>query len=154
MKHFAAPLLLAPLLAFAQPPQGQMTEQAFFNRMKQQMLPIMTDSIPAMEQTRACVNASNNSADLNNCVAIMTAFQAKVEGRAQKPANVPGHEGKPPQPPRLEWSPGLKKQILEDIRISIKNTHTAKGCLEKSNNNQEMSSCMAAAGIEPPQPRR
>lgn len=154
MKYFAAPLLLAPLVAFAQAPQGQMTEQEFFNRMKQQMLPIMTDSIPAMQKTKECVSASQNSEELNACAAIMTAFQAKVEGNARKPANVPGHKAAPPAPPKLEWSPELKQRILTDISTSIKNTSTGKSCLEKSNSNQEMSSCMTAAGIAPPQRRR
>ncbi|OOZ37657.1 hypothetical protein [Solemya velesiana gill symbiont] len=122
-----------------------------FAQMKAKILPAITASLPNLEKIKSCVNASKNSEDLNGCVDIMMAFQKKMMGGAAGPANVPEHNT---QSPRMKWSAELKERILADLSQSIKNTTAAKGCLESSSNNAQMSSCMEAAGIKRQQPPR
>ncbi|MES9879049.1 MAG: hypothetical protein ABW162_12075 [Candidatus Sedimenticola sp. PURPLELP] len=152
MKFVTTALLLAPAIAMAAPQQDPTQDPKVFAQVKARMLPAMSESLPAMEETQACVSASKNSDDLNGCVAIMMSYQQKVMGGAAKPANVPGHKTPAPQAPKLTWSPKLKERILADLSTSIKNTNAAKGCLESSATHAEMSSCMDAAGIKRPQP--
>ncbi len=152
MKPILAILLLAPAVAMAQQAKNPMTDPQMFAQMKQMMMPQMQESLPAMEQTRSCVSASQNSADLNGCVEIMTAFQNKMRANMPKPPQgAPGHNAQQPAPPKLEWTPELKEKLMADIGTSIKNTNIAIKCMQQSSKHEEMRNCMQANGIQPGQ---
>ncbi|MEW8551731.1 MAG: tRNA methyltransferase, partial [Candidatus Thiodiazotropha endolucinida] len=55
-------LLLLPSLALAQPPGGQIHQQQFFEQSKEKMLPMMSKSIPAIKQTKRCLETANDQA--------------------------------------------------------------------------------------------
>ncbi|MES9963866.1 MAG: hypothetical protein ABW116_10015 [Candidatus Sedimenticola sp. 20ELBAFRAG] len=146
MKLFTTALLLAPAIVLAASPhQNPMQDPQLFAKMKERILPAMTESLPYMEKTKACVSKSSNTKEFNDCAAI------KMEFRNKMMANEPGHKDvQPPQPPKLEWSPELKQQALTDIELSINNTTATIGCLKSSNNREQMSSCMQKTGIKSP----
>ena len=87
MKFVTTALLLAPAIAMAAPQQDPTQDPTqdpkVFAQVKARMLPAMSESLPAMEETQACVGASKNSDDLNGCVAIMMSYQQKVMGGAR-----------------------------------------------------------------------
>ncbi|OQX42236.1 MAG: hypothetical protein B0D89_01685, partial [Candidatus Sedimenticola endophacoides] len=143
IRPLAASLLLAPLAALAQPHHGQVDPQEHFNRMKAHMLPMMVESIAPMEQTRDCIAASTDTEQLNACSSIMMAYQEKMMQGMRRPAGAAQH--KMPEPRRLDWSPEMRQRMLTDMNTAIDNTRIANDCMEKSDNQQEMSGCMQAA---------
>ena len=139
MKVFL-PLLLVPALAFAQQGQPPQMDQKMFEQIKQSMLPMIQKSLPAMEDTRACVQATGNSEQLQQCAQKMVEFSRQMMIMAGTPAD------KIPEPPpeamQMEWSEEIKGKILADIDQAIVRTRATKGCLESSADNQQMSACM------------
>ena len=140
---FLFSLLLVPVLAFAQAPQGQMDERQMFEHFKSMMLPLMDKSLPVMQQIKACIERSQNAQDLDSCLDIMMDFQKEMAasmagGGAQVPI---------PEKPQLQWSPELKSEMLADISKSIQETSATKACLESSATGREMDACMAKAGV-------
>ena len=72
-----ATLLLVPVVALAQAPNSGMDRGQMLEQMKRVMLPMMEQSLPEMDKTRQCVQASGNTAELNKCAEIMQEFQKK-----------------------------------------------------------------------------
>jgi hypothetical protein len=153
----AATLLLIPVVALAQAPNSGMDRGKMLERMKQSMLPMMEQSLPEMEKTRQCVQASGNSAELKRCAEIMQAFQEKMMEQMGPPpgargpgAGHPGAGAPPPQKvPDIEWSEKKKEEILQGLDMSIKQASAMKGCLQSSGTPEQMDSCMQQSGLSP-----
>jgi hypothetical protein len=135
-------LLTLPINLPAQTANGQPPQIPEFADVKMRMLPMMTDSLGPMTQTRDCIAASQNSDQLNGCISIMADYQKKMMASMDR-----GHATPPPEPPKLEWSEELKTRMLTDIDLSIKNTLSTKSCLELSTSHEQMTQCMEAAGL-------
>ncbi|MCB1751176.1 MAG: hypothetical protein KDI74_05575 [Gammaproteobacteria bacterium] len=162
----ASTLLLIPVVALAQAPGAGMDRGKMLEQMKQSMLPMMEQSLPEMEKTRQCVQASKNSADLNECAENMRAFQQKMMAGMKPPpgARPPAGEGQPgapgagkampppPKPQEIEWSEKKRDEIVQGLDISIKQATAMKGCLQSSNTPEQMDSCMEQAGLGPKRP--
>lgn len=143
-----APLLMVPLIAFAQqPPPGQMDKEQYFQQMKQMMLPMMEKSLPAMEETRSCVEKSGDSAQLNGCVAMAAEFQKEMMAAMGAPADAAQAM---PETPKLEWSESLRAEIVRDLAESIRGTTITRECLVSSQDSGAMEACMTRAGMGPP----
>ena len=98
---FAALLLLVPSIALAQQPpqgtppgmpQGTIDKAEMLKQLQQHMLPMLQESIPNMEEAKACVAASNNKQDLAKCAEIMRDFQQRMMAKMAPP----GMAGKAP----------------------------------------------------------
>ena len=138
-------LLLLPLVAFAQQPPGQqIDQQAYYEQMKQAMLPMMDKSLPAMQETRGCVERSGNSAELNGCMEKAMAFQAEMLKMMGAP---PEATAAMPETPQLEWSESLRAEILGDLDQSIESTVATRKCLTASATPDAMQACMNDAGL-------
>jgi hypothetical protein len=143
---FAATLLLIPVVAFAQAPGAGMDRGKMLEQMKQSMLPMMEKSLPEMENTRQCVQASGNSADLKKCAEIMQNFQKKMMVEMGAPADaVPP----PQQEADIEWSQKVKDEILQGLETSIQQASAMTGCLQSSSTPEQMDSCMQQSGLSP-----
>lgn len=155
----AATLLLIPVVALAQSPNAGMDRSKMLEQMKQSMLPMMEQSLPEMEKTRQCVQASGNTADLKKCAEIMQAFQKKMmAGMAPPPgAQGPAGAGQPgagagssaPPPPEIVWSEQKRDEIVQGLDMSIKQASAMKGCLQSSDTPEQMDSCMQQSGLSP-----
>ncbi len=148
MKLAVPLLLLVSTGVFAQSaPQGR-PGGAGFAEAKPVMLGMMEKSLPAMEETRSCIEGSGNSQDLNRCAAIMLEFQRQARASMGIPEGGP-HGKKPPKPEdlKLEWSPQLKQQMLKDIDRSIEGTRAMVGCLKSSDSGDQMEACMEKTGL-------
>ena len=138
-----AVLLLVPAFALAQAPGGQVDRAKLLEQMKQSMLPIMEQSLPELEKTRQCVQASTDSAQLRECAAIMEAFQKRMAEKMGAPQSG-AHQGAgrtaPPQQkkPEIEWSPDVQRQVVKGLDMSIKQTSAMKGCLQSSQTPEQM----------------
>jgi len=145
----AATLLLIPVVALAQAPGSGMDRGKMLEQMKKSMLPMMEQSIPEMEKTRKCVQASGNSADLKKCAEIMQAFQKRMMGELNLPPGA-GHGAPPPQKePDIEWSQKVKDELLQGMEMSIKQASAMKGCLQSSATPEQMDACMQKGGLSP-----
>ena len=147
MIRFAVVLLLLPFVALAQAPQGEVDEAQMVEQMKKMMLPMMEKSIPAMEKTRACIQASDNTADLKACAEIMRAFQKEMTAMMGGPEASPHGSGPMDEELDIEWSQELKTEMLAGLEQSIKATKVAKGCMESSSSGDEMRTCMEQKGF-------
>ena len=148
---FAVVLLLLPFVALAETPKGEVDEAQKIEQMKKMMLPMMEKSIPAMEKTRACIQASGNTADLKDCSEIMRAFQNEMAAMMGRPEASPHGPGPMDEELDIEWSQELKTEMLAGLEQSIKATKAAKGCMESSASGDEMRSCMEQKGFPPRQ---
>ena len=158
----AATLLLIPVVALAQAPNPGIDRSKILEQMKQSMLPMIEQSLPEMEKTRACVQASSNTAELKECAEIMQVFQQKMMAEmapppgAQGPAG-PGQPGAgaggsaPPPPPQPEivWSEQRRDEIVQGLEMSIKQASAMQGCLQSSATPEQMDSCLQQSGLSP-----
>ncbi|MCB1761545.1 MAG: hypothetical protein KDI27_00195 [Gammaproteobacteria bacterium] len=158
MKKAVTLLLLIPVVALAQTPQGPnsgMDRGKMLAQMKQSMLPMMEQSLPEMVNTRQCVQATTNTAELKRCAEIMQAFQQKMMASAQPPpgAQAPraGESAPPPPPPRqeqeIEWSQKVKDEIVQGLDRSIKQGEVMIRCLKSSDTPEQMDACMQQSGL-------
>ena len=138
------PLLLLPVMAIAQQGQPPQMEQQAFEQIKKNMLPMLQQALPAMQETLACVQATGNSADLQQCAQQMVEFSRQMAIMSGVPAD------QVPEPPpgamQMEWSEQLKGQIVTDISQSIERAKATLSCLESSSESQQMGACMQQHG--------
>ena len=151
----AATLLLIPVVALAQAPNSGMDRGKMLEQMKQSMLPMMEQSLPEIEKTRQCVQASGNTADLKKCAEIMQAFQKKMMAGVAPPPGADAGSGAPPpqQAPEIEWSQKKKDEILQGLDMTIKQASAMTGCLQSSDTPEQMDSCMQRSGLSPKRPQ-
>jgi hypothetical protein len=137
---YLLPILLLPSLAFAEPPEGQMKTPSF-EQYKSTMQPVLQDSLPAIKETRACMNKASSKEEFVKCVKIM-------EDKARATRNKMGiPEDKTPTtkvPDDFEWNAKTKESILKDIDRSIQYNSALQECLGKSKTDEEMGNCMGS----------
>lgn len=137
---YLLPILLLPSLAFAEPPEEQMKAPSF-EQYKSTMQPVLQDSLPAIKETRACVNKASSKEEFVKCVKIM-------EGKARATRKKMGvTEDKTPTtelPDDFEWNAQTKESMLKDIDRSIQYNSALQECLGKSNTGEEMGNCMSS----------
>lgn len=160
MKVLAA-LLLVPMVALAQTPDQGMDRVKLLDKMKQHMLPMLEKSLPEMAQTKQCVQASGNSAELKRCAEMMQAFQRKMMAEMAPPAAPGAAEGgrpsasaPPPQQqmPEIEWSEQKRDEIVKGMDSEIKLAKAMTSCLRSSNTPEEMDACMKSSGLSQNRP--
>ena len=149
MKWLLASLLL-PSIAFAQqpapPPGEQMDPQQFFEQSKRTMLPMMEKSLPAMQETKACLGKAEDEAAFKKCVAIMTDLEKEMQAKMGPVPGMPG--GQPPQmkePKEIEFNAENKKNMLMFLDRSIAVGSALQKCFSSSDTVEQMRSCMQAA---------
>ncbi|MEJ2620412.1 MAG: hypothetical protein P8163_09160 [Candidatus Thiodiazotropha sp.] len=137
--------LLVPTLALAQPAEqgaGQMDPQQHFDQSKQAMLPVIDKSIPAMQETKTCLNQAKDQAAFQKCVDIMIALEQEMRakmgrGGAQQAQSQPAK--------KIEFNEQNKQNMLKFLDQSILVGEALKKCFNSSQSPDQMSSCMEAA---------
>lgn len=157
----AATLLLVPVVALAQAPGSGMDRSKMLEQMKQSMLPMIEQSLPEMDKTRQCVQASGNTAELKKCAEIMQEFQQRMMSAMTPPPGAggppggghPGADAPPPQAPDVEWSEKKRDEIVQGLKMSIKQASAMAACLKSSATPEQMDSCMQQSGLSPKRPQ-
>jgi hypothetical protein len=144
-----ASLLFLPVVALAAPSDHQAQMDQIFKMAKSRMLPMLEQSVPAMERTRNCLQAAESKDDFIECTTIMRDLQQKMMQNLA-PQGAP-HQKRPPKEEfdasKIEWNAETKAQMLTDITQSVEQGKATKGCLESSNSASEMESCMEKTGL-------
>ncbi|HEB97283.1 MAG TPA: hypothetical protein ENI96_12755 [Sedimenticola thiotaurini] len=140
-------LFAAATAAFAQSAPKGRAAAPDFGQVKQMMLPMLKKTLPALEQTRDCLEQSGNSEDLKRCAAIMLDFRQAARASMGIPEGGPHARPVRPEDLDLEWSPEMKQAMLKDIDQSIRGTRTMVSCLESSSSDQEMTGCVEQSGL-------
>jgi hypothetical protein len=143
---------LLPSLAVAQPPGSQMDQQQFFEQSKQKMLPMMEKSIPAMQETKRCLETADDQASFEACAAIMTAMEKEIKERLGPVPGMP--EGKQPstkRPEDIKFTPETKQNMLKFLERSIMIGTAMQKCFTQSSKVEQMQQCMQAARPTPKQ---
>ncbi|MCG8015465.1 MAG: hypothetical protein JAY97_04565 [Candidatus Thiodiazotropha sp. 'RUGA'] len=140
--------LLLPTLALAQPPgqgAGQMDPQQHFAQSKKAMLPLIEKSIPAMQETKSCLNQAKDQAAFQQCVEIMIAVEKEMQAKMGR-GPMPGADKAQSQPPKkIEFNEQNKQNMLKFLDQSILVGQSLKNCFTSSQSPDQMQSCMQAA---------
>ncbi|MEW8683763.1 MAG: hypothetical protein AB2536_17830 [Candidatus Thiodiazotropha endolucinida] len=145
-------LLLLPSLALAQPPGGQIDQQQFFEQSKEKMLPMMAKSIPAMKQTKSCLEKANDQAAFEKCAEIMTAMEKEIKERLGPVPGVPKGQQQPTKTPKdIKFTPEAKKNMMKFLERSIMIGTAMQKCFTDSSTVDQMQGCMQAARPKPKQ---
>ncbi|MES9969841.1 MAG: hypothetical protein ABW092_07375 [Candidatus Thiodiazotropha sp.] len=145
-------LLLLPSLVMAQPPGTEMDQQQFFEQSKQKMLPMMEKSIPAMQETKRCLQKADDQASFEKCAEIMTAMEKEIKERMGPVPGMPEnkqHSTKKPQD--IKFTPEIKQNMLKFLERSITVGSAMQKCFKQSAKVEQMQSCMQAARPKPKQ---
>ena len=141
---YLLPLMIAPAIAFAQPPdQGEMSKQDYFDGIKVRMVQMIEVTVPAMEKTQVCLEKAGDKQALNGCVEIMAAAQRELMG----PKGAARGEQKVLPKPDIEWSDETRNKMLEDLVRAIKESKVAGSCFESSGTPDQMDACMEQSGL-------
>ncbi len=116
-----ASLLFLPVVALAAPSDHQAQMDQIFKMAKSRMLPMLEQSVPAMERTRNCLQAAESKDDFIECTTIMRDLQQKMMQNLA-PQGAP-HQKRPPKEEfdasKIEWNAETKAQMLTDITQSV-----------------------------------
>jgi hypothetical protein len=149
MKWFRLALFLPSLVAAQQPPPGgapQMDPQKFFEQSKQKMLPMMEKSIPAMKETRLCLEKAEDQASFEKCAEIMTAMEKEIREKMGPVPGMPEGQNAPTKGPEdIEFTPETKKNMMMFLDRSIMIGTAMQKCFNQSSTADQMQSCMQAA---------
>jgi hypothetical protein len=154
MKYFLA-LLVLPALASAQAPEGQ-GQPPSFDQFRQAMLPVIEQSLPAMQQTRECVAQSDSKEATVECMQKMADMARSLQAKMGAPAGAgatppPANEMvKPPE--GFEWNQETKQRMLQEMDRSIQQSVAMQECLQGSKTGEEMGNCMRSKQPAPPKP--
>jgi hypothetical protein len=143
------PALLLPVMSYAAQPLGaaggQMDPMQYFQQSKQRMLPIIEKSLPAMQETEACLNKAENEAAFTKCVEIMTTLDKKMRASM---GSAPGMSGSAQpatkEPQKIEFNEQNKTNMLKFLERSILIGNAMKKCFSSSETPEQMQTCMQA----------
>ena len=141
---YLLPFFLLPSLALAQAPEGQtqapeaQVQGPTFDQFKQSMQPIMEKSLPAMQETRQCINKANSKEDVEKCMNTMAERVKEIQKQAGGQEKAVTSKA----PDDFKWNPETKEMMLKNMDRSIKQNTAMLECLGKSGNREEMGSCM------------
>ncbi|MBT2969326.1 MAG: hypothetical protein KME56_18590 [Candidatus Thiodiazotropha sp. (ex Ctena orbiculata)] len=139
-------LLLLPSLAVAQPPGAQMDPQQFFEQSKQKMLPMMDKSVPAMKETKSCLEKAEDQAAFEKCSEIMIAMEKEIKEKMGPVPGMPeGPKGPTKGPKDIQFTPEAKQNMLQFLDRSIMIGMAMQKCFTQSDTADEMQRCMQAA---------
>jgi hypothetical protein len=140
-------LLLLPSLAVAQQPGAPVDQQKFFEESKQRMLPMMEKSIPAMKQTKSCLEKANDQAAFEKCSEIMTTMETEIKERMGPVPGMPeeGQQAPTKSPKDIQFTPEVKANMLKFLERSIMIGTAMQKCFTQSSTADQMRSCMQAA---------
>jgi hypothetical protein len=134
--------LLVPTLALAQPSEqgtGQMDPQQDFDQSKKAMLPVIDKSIPAMQETKTCLNQAKDQAAFQKCVDIMISLEQEMRAKM-------GRGGAQQQPAKkIEFNEQNRQNMQKFLDQSILVGQALKKCFNSSQSPDQMASCMEAA---------
>ncbi|MES9939658.1 MAG: hypothetical protein ABW104_07320 [Candidatus Thiodiazotropha sp. 6PLUC2] len=140
-------ILLIPGLAFAQPPgpaAGQVDPQQFFEQSKQTMLPMIDESLPAMEETKACLGKAGDQAAFTKCVEIMVALEKEMQAKMGRSVGMPT-KPQTQASKKVEFNEKNKSNMLKYLDQSILMGNAMKKCFSSSESAEQMQNCMTAA---------
>jgi hypothetical protein len=143
------PALLFPALTFAAQPSGpaggQMDPVQYFQQSKQRMLPIIEKSLPAMQETKACLNKAEDQGAFQKCVEIMTTLDKEMRTNM---GSAPGMNGSAQpaakEPQKIEFNEQNKTNMLRFLERSILIGSAMKKCFSASEMPEQMQTCMQA----------
>ncbi|MCU7904795.1 MAG: hypothetical protein KZQ76_02875 [Candidatus Thiodiazotropha sp. (ex Epidulcina cf. delphinae)] len=141
-------ILLLPSLVFAQqqPPRGEMDPQQFFEASKKSMLPMMEKSLPALQQTRACLEKAGDQAAFDKCAEIMTAMEKAIREKMEPMPGLPEGQAAPTGGPvDIEFNIKTKKSMMQFLDRSIMIGSAMKQCFSESDTMEQMQNCMQAS---------
>jgi hypothetical protein len=137
--------LLVPTLALAQPPgQGgeQMDPQQHFEQSKKAMLPVIDQSIPAMQETKTCLDQAKDQAGFQKCVDIMISLEQEMQAKMGRGG---GANTQTKTPQKIEFNEQNRQNMQKFLDQSILVGQALKKCFNSSQSPDQMSSCMEAA---------
>jgi hypothetical protein len=139
-------LLFIPSLVLAQAPESAADQQKYFEESKQRMLPMMKKSIPAMQNTRLCLEKADNQAAFEKCSEIMTAMEKEIEEEIGPLPGMPQGEQVPKNSPEdIEFTPETKSNMIKFLDRSIMIGTAMQDCFNQSTTADQMRGCMEAA---------
>jgi hypothetical protein len=142
-------LLLLPSLAMAQQPGLQVDQQQFFEESKRKMLPMMEKSIPAMKQTKSCLEKVNDQTGFDKCNEIMMAMEKEIKERMGPVPGMPEDQQAPTKSPKdIKYSPEVSNNMMKFLERSIMIGAAMQKCFTQSSTADQMRSCMQAAKPE------
>lgn len=145
MKYLSL-LVLLPMVALAQPPAPQMDSKLFFEEAKKVMQPMVQESLPAMRQTRACMENADDQATFEKCAEIMVEMEKKMRAQAGSGAHMPqGRGSTTPDPKDVKWNKMTKARTLKSLDRSIAMGDAMNDCLNKSASMEQYQQCLEAA---------
>ena len=137
--------LLVPTLVLAQPPgqgEGQIDPQQHFEQSKKAMLPVIDKSIPAMQETKSCLNQAKDQAAFQKCVDIMVALEQEMQAKMGRGGAA---KAQSQQPKKIEFNEQNRQNMQKFLDQSILVGQALKKCFNSSQSPDQMSSCMKAA---------
>ena len=149
MKYLSL-LMLLPTVALAQPPASQVNSKLFFEEAKKMMRPMVEESLPAMRQTRACMESADDQAAFEKCAEIMTEMEKKV--RAQMGPGVQMPQGRGPMakdPKEVKWNKITKARTLKSLDRSIAMGDAMNDCMNQSASMEQYQQCLEAKKSKP-----
>ncbi|MCU7921849.1 MAG: hypothetical protein KZQ88_04050 [Candidatus Thiodiazotropha sp. (ex Dulcina madagascariensis)] len=140
-------MLLLPSLLFAQqpPPGGNVDPQQFFEESKQKMLPMMEKSLPAMQQTKACLEKAEDQAAFEKCTEIMTAMEKEIREKMGPMPGMPEGQATSKGPKDIVFNAEVKKGMMQFLDRSIMIGSAMKKCFSESASMEQMQHCMQAS---------
>jgi len=149
MKYLSL-LMLLPTVALAQPPAPQMDSKLFFEEAKKMMRPMMEESLPAMRQTRACMENADDQATFEKCAAIMVEVEKKVRAQMGPGARMPKGQGPVPTDPKdVKWNKITKARTLKSLDRSIAMGDAMNDCMNQSTSMEQYQQCVQAKQSKP-----
>jgi hypothetical protein len=149
MKYLSL-LMLLPLVALAQPPAPQMDSKLFFEEAKKMMQPMVQETLPAMRQTRACMENADDQAAFEKCAEIMIEVEKKMRAQAAPGAHMPqGRGSMAPDPKDVKWNETTKARTLKSLDRSIAMGDAMNECLNQSASMEQYQQCVEAKKSKP-----
>jgi hypothetical protein len=113
---------------------------------------MMEKSIPAMKQTKSCLEKVNDQAGFEKCAEIMTAMEKEIQEKMGPVPGMPEGQQAPAKSPKdIEFTPETKTNMLKFLERSILIGTAMQKCFSQSGTADQMRSCMQAARPKPKQ---
>ncbi len=121
----------------------QMNAEKMFQILKPKMSHMYEVMIPAIEKTEKCIESAKDKKDFVDCSNYM--MNASKDFMPQNVDSEPLTENDLKD---MKWTQAEKDKILKDLRRTKNDMKKMKECIDKSQNMQNLDTCMKEVGVE------